>query len=780
MATIRSDDGSIYDEIGGSEDSESTYSDLDQEIMMEVILPDNSIHKITILASTPLSDLRTSVCSQFKLVPSQHVVEFVGAKSSVTKRKASLAIGRLDATMIKILTKKASNKPSPVPAAVANTSENTVRLIVKLPRLRQSIIRVNPDIPLQTIFLSVCEKLKLDAEKRSLVEFRHPQQPDIQLNPKHTLNDYNLREISLTDKRDLAPKPAVPIAHVTPKPAARKKKAPAPPPPSNGTAVRPPDTNGEVKPAPIKPAKRRHAPLPPQATHKVEEPEPEPVYAQVRKKKPEKQVEEKPEEEPHQESTEEELKDVTEETEDEISASLDATDELDKVLEEASIPSNSSTHSDEIDADDIKLEVNEFPERPPRIHKAVHKVEEHSDDITVDDVTKEEDVPAPAVRQQKSVEGKIKIYDVVDDEIKFDDSIVSNEETSSHHSDDVIAVDDVNHDETIHSENDEEPVVEKATDRLPQAEMDVKSIVESVSVVTSSEEETQIKDPEQESIVISPVSYVPVEPTPDDVEDLPPPPPSFLGSEDFDPLPPPPEDFSDNSTPSVEKLVISQTAVLPPPVANGTAHHEAIDTKLNTENNFDLRIAESLGISNVSIDEKQFPPPQKYKPVTAPKPAKSLASFIKDQNENEIKPAEHTSNENDSADAELLKLQKEIKRMKMRKSAKHNENNDQWKMMKESQRNSWHPGTKSFTFIPKKTNEVAHEDYQEAPIPVIELSNSGEIKPYSTGTTTDKKKEPPKVQPSTEAAPKPRSTLPSYYKKFLGANAFAASQTTQR
>ena len=61
-------------------------------------------------------------------------------------------------------------------------------------------MRVNPDAPLSNIFKTVSDKLKLDEQSKDGVEFRHPLQHEVKLNSELSLNQYNIREVYLTQK----------------------------------------------------------------------------------------------------------------------------------------------------------------------------------------------------------------------------------------------------------------------------------------------------------------------------------------------------------------------------------------------------------------------------------------------------------------------------------------------------------------------------------------------------------------------------------------------------
>ena len=73
-----------------------------------------------------------------------------------------------------------------------------MRVIVRLAKSKQTILRVRPDEPLIKVFDALCNKV--DIANRDVVEFTHPSHPGGPLNLKCTLNDYKLRELHLTAK----------------------------------------------------------------------------------------------------------------------------------------------------------------------------------------------------------------------------------------------------------------------------------------------------------------------------------------------------------------------------------------------------------------------------------------------------------------------------------------------------------------------------------------------------------------------------------------------------
>uniref|UniRef100_H2YMX7 Cordon-bleu ubiquitin-like domain-containing protein n=1 Tax=Ciona savignyi TaxID=51511 RepID=H2YMX7_CIOSA len=216
------------DDVYLSEDSETTQgttgSDLDYDLTLQVVLPDSSTTTTHIPASTPLSDLRAILCSKFKLSPSSHIVDFVtdSAKNGPSRRKASLAVGKMEISLVKIQAKKEGNPEGKSQPKHAIAPQNTVRLLVHLARMQQSIVRVCPDAPLAQIFHVICDKLNISSDSRHSYHLVHPKQPQSDLDLKHSLNFYHLREINLMEKKD-------PTHKKPPPPVRNKRKAPLPP-----------------------------------------------------------------------------------------------------------------------------------------------------------------------------------------------------------------------------------------------------------------------------------------------------------------------------------------------------------------------------------------------------------------------------------------------------------------------------------------------------------------------------------------------------------------------
>ncbi|XP_076822520.1 uncharacterized protein LOC143468922 [Clavelina lepadiformis] len=767
MAAVHSRSNS--EDANMSEDSESTQdsTDLDYDVTIDVLMPDNTVKKTNIVASTPWSDVRTQLYSQLKLTPSSHVIDFI-SKSNGNKfqRKASRAIGKMDVGMITIQAKGNGTTKHVTPHPVSSNKENTVRLIVRLARIRQSIIRVNPDVPLKNIFTIVGDKLNLNEEAKKQVELRHPVQTNVKLDPDLSLNHYNLREVYLVDKKSESSKHSKPAP---PPPTKTKRKAPLPPqrtpsgdstPQSQSPAIqhRDPPAVGESDKKPV-PAKRRAAPPPPQS--KPELP-PQPSRKPGEETRVDIKEAAKPEDENQKDSSSETT--VAREPSEDVQ---DATNELDQVLNDITSEGESS-HDDADSAEEV-------------VEDEVTIIEEKVSETAQD----EKSVDSDTEDKPDSVED----VDPTIGTISTSDPLGESTNVATETKPDDVTIEVVETDKVVKHEAVEEIVTTESKQDTENNGMKYGDIIvydvsdDDVTPEMETEKEAASSKDMEETIPL-PADVDP----PSDLEDLdlPPPPPSLLDDDETLPaqvpdlgpsipaedpssshheqlvMPDLPPELAEVSLEEevAEKLVIKETSSIPSDQSKADqTQEETIERK---EDNFDLHVAESLNIPLEAIGEGR----NKADVSDNRKEAKV------DMNSNLVQKNEDELSESDETAKEIEKLHRQIKKMRDRNSVKQSQKSEQYQKMKESNRNSWHPGTKSFTFVPNQKQKLfSHQDYEVAPVGGIELSNSGEIK----GINDDpKKSDDVKVE---QTAPKLRSTLPSYYKKFLGVNAFAAKDS---
>ncbi|XP_078494115.1 uncharacterized protein LOC100180670 [Ciona intestinalis] len=732
------------DDVYLSEDSESTQgSDLDYDITIEVILPDKSKTKTTIPANTPLSDLRTQLCSNFKLSPSLHTVDFVGdsSQNGATRRKASLAVGKLGLSSVKIERKPDGNVPKSPPPTVRDKEQSTVRLLVHLDRLRQIIVRVNPDQPLTLVFQVICDKLNLPPTTRGRVELHHPKLPNLHFNLKHSLNYYNLREINFGEKKDASTKkPPAPVRNKRKAPPPPKTgEPPASPPPRPAPPHKSPPPTKVGPPRPIPPVRKATQNEPPKVTKRRA-----PIKPTVHTKVPDDVIKENA--------------DVIKETDDIINENDDVIKEADDVIKEA----------DDVikEADDVIKENDDVIKETDDVTKEVDDVIKEGDDVTkeTDDVTKENDDVTK--EGDDVIVDPDDIIDELDDIIESHDTSLTSVDRVRDDSRDENSRDDETHDELNHVNGEgvpHKPIRQKSQKHKPDV-----LIVDDDDIIITDDD---VIDPSIYSDIIKEGK-------------------EYLMLEKMK---------SEKQKDNVQEEIQEEKQ-------EKKLQEETQEEKVEEEQKIEIVLIEKETEQNVQQQEQQeesqqqelqqeetqqeveqqeeFPPPPlflldgefpvmgngtkleelEYESVTLPSNGGSIATSQQnidesaklDRNANNFPKQESPPlTETDKTAIEIEKLHAQIRRMR----------NSQKKKEKSQNRNTWHPG--SLVFVPKNTN-TTHKDIEVAPTTGIELSNDGEIK--------RKNQKPNKETTNEQPAPRGRPTLPSYYKKFLGVKAFTAGE----
>ena len=63
-----------------------------------------------LFCSTPWGDLKTKLCSQFKVSPTTHLVDFTSTSKSSQKRNASCPVGKMHIELVTIREKTSASK----------------------------------------------------------------------------------------------------------------------------------------------------------------------------------------------------------------------------------------------------------------------------------------------------------------------------------------------------------------------------------------------------------------------------------------------------------------------------------------------------------------------------------------------------------------------------------------------------------------------------------------------------------------------------------------------
>ncbi|KFP89272.1 Protein cordon-bleu, partial [Apaloderma vittatum] len=135
---------------------------INRSVDFTVILPSGVEQKSTVQGSKAVMDLLVDLCSQYRLNPSQHVLEL---KSSGTQRplsyKPNTLIGALDVEVVLLKEKVPEEK---IKRPLPRVPEKSVRLVVNYLKTQKAVVRVSPEVPLHSIIPAICEKCEVSQE----------------------------------------------------------------------------------------------------------------------------------------------------------------------------------------------------------------------------------------------------------------------------------------------------------------------------------------------------------------------------------------------------------------------------------------------------------------------------------------------------------------------------------------------------------------------------------------------------------------------------------------
>ncbi|KAM4705096.1 protein cordon-bleu [Rhinophrynus dorsalis] len=163
---------------------------LPRKMDLSIYLPDGQEKAITVDGSKAVMDLLVDLCSQYHLNPAQHVLEvkFGASQQPLTLRPNTL-IGTLDVDTVYLKEKVTEVKPRKPPPRIP---EKTVRLIVNFLGTQKAVVRVNPEVPLQSILPSICEKCEFNHENVILLSDSISKE---ELDMAKSLKDLGIKEL---------------------------------------------------------------------------------------------------------------------------------------------------------------------------------------------------------------------------------------------------------------------------------------------------------------------------------------------------------------------------------------------------------------------------------------------------------------------------------------------------------------------------------------------------------------------------------------------------------
>uniref|UniRef100_UPI00358EE38E protein cordon-bleu-like isoform X2 n=2 Tax=Myxine glutinosa TaxID=7769 RepID=UPI00358EE38E len=165
-------------------------------VQLCVILPNRQVHSATVDGSMAMMDLLIYLCGRFRLSPSSHMVEPLGAHSQQTIAfQPNTLVGTLEADTVLLKAKGAPEDKArrAVPAVVP---EQTIRLAVNYAKNQRAVLRVSPYVPMEQLLPEICAKCGLDASHSEL--FRSSSQSE-RLDPAYSMAQHAIREVYVLD-----------------------------------------------------------------------------------------------------------------------------------------------------------------------------------------------------------------------------------------------------------------------------------------------------------------------------------------------------------------------------------------------------------------------------------------------------------------------------------------------------------------------------------------------------------------------------------------------------
>nr|XP_025146562.1 protein cordon-bleu isoform X1 [Bubalus bubalis] len=168
----------------------------DGVVAMTVVLPSGLEKRSVVNGSHAMMDLLVELCLQNHLNPSNHALEI---RSSETQQplnfKPNTLVGTLNVHTVFLKEKVPEAKVKP---AAPKVPEKTVRLVVNYLRTQKAVVRVSPEVPLQSILPVICAKCEVSPEHVVLLRDNVAGE---ELELSKSLNELGIKELYAWDNK---------------------------------------------------------------------------------------------------------------------------------------------------------------------------------------------------------------------------------------------------------------------------------------------------------------------------------------------------------------------------------------------------------------------------------------------------------------------------------------------------------------------------------------------------------------------------------------------------
>ncbi|XP_062384611.1 protein cordon-bleu [Sardina pilchardus] len=168
---------------------------LDRELTLTVLLPGGTEETATVHGSKPVMDVLVTLCGEYHLNPSEHIMELVSPNQNHIKFKPNSLIGSLEAEQV-VLRHRGEDERTKRKGPYM--PEVSVRLMIFYRRVHRAVVRVSPKVPLSELLPAICDKCEYDPETTLLFLNSQSEEP---LDLTKSLNDHGIREVFAKDTK---------------------------------------------------------------------------------------------------------------------------------------------------------------------------------------------------------------------------------------------------------------------------------------------------------------------------------------------------------------------------------------------------------------------------------------------------------------------------------------------------------------------------------------------------------------------------------------------------
>ncbi|XP_036896998.1 protein cordon-bleu isoform X2 [Sturnira hondurensis] len=168
----------------------------DRVVDLTVVLPSGLEKRSVVNGSHAMMDLLVELCLQNHLNPSHHALEIWSSDSQQPLSfKPNTLVGTLNVHTVFLKEKVSEEKVKPSPPKMP---EKSVRLVVNYLRTQKAVVRVSPEVPLQSILPVICAKC--DVHPEHVVLLRDNVEGE-ELELSKSLNELGIKELYAWDNK---------------------------------------------------------------------------------------------------------------------------------------------------------------------------------------------------------------------------------------------------------------------------------------------------------------------------------------------------------------------------------------------------------------------------------------------------------------------------------------------------------------------------------------------------------------------------------------------------